>query len=501
MAGKPASRRLVRNSVALSSLIALSACTGSAAVPAEEDPFGSNWNDRAVFEEALVETSALEGLAGASVYHLDVVVNRDLDVLEGREWIRYTNQESEQLEEIYFQLFANVTGGSTAVSSVSVGGESVVPVVELSGQTLRVPLSNPLLPGDAITLQLDFTVQLSQDPETSYGVLGHFDDFLLLDGFYPVVLVYDDEGWNVEDLVPIGDATYLDSSFFLVRMTAPRDLDLVASGTEIQRDRVGRSQVVSFAIGPARDFYLAAAPDLEVFSSQTGQTDINSYGRSQEREGAERALQFAVDAMALFGERLGPYQYPEFDMIGTPMRALGIEYPGATTISIALYDLDAEVSGLPAAIVLESTVAHEMAHQWFYNLVGNDQIDEPWLDEALAQYLTGLYYREIYGDQAEQDYRQSWTERWDRIDGELIPIGLPTNGYTPEQYSPIVYGRGPLFLAALEDQMGRDSFAVFVRDYYQSNIWGIVTGNDFLTTAERHCQCDLSEMFEEWVGG
>ena len=83
----------------------------------------------------------------------------------------------------------------------------------------------------------------------------------------------------------------------------------------------------------------------------------------------------------------------------------------------------------------------------------------------------------------------------------MIPIGLPTNGYTPQQYSPIVYGRGPLFVAALEDQMGRDNFAEFLRDYYQSNIWAIVTGNDFRATAERHCQCDLADMFEEWVGG
>jgi len=482
-------------------LLALAACTRSAAVPAAEDPFGVSWEDRSLFQPAVIDKDVFDDLAGATFYHLDVVVSPDLDVLEGREWIRYTNQESEQLEEIYFQLFANVTGGSTAVSSVSVEGESVDPVVESSGQALRVPLPIPLLPGETNTVQMDFTVQLSQDAETSYGVLGYFDDFLLLDGFYPVVLVYDDEGWNVEDLVPIGDTTYLDSSFFLVRVTATRDLDLVASGTEIERDRVGRNQVVSFAIGPARDFYLAAAPSLEVFSSQSGRTIINSYGRSEDRAGAERAMQFAVDAMALFGERLGSYPYTEFDMIGTPMRALGIEYPGVTTISIDMYDLDAEVAGLPAAIMLEGTVAHEVAHQWFYNVVGNDQIDEPWLDEALAQYLTGLYYREMYGDQAEQDYRQSWTDRWDRIGGELIPIGLSTTEYTREQYSPIVYGRGPLFLAALEDQMGRDTFAEFLRDYYQSNIWAIVTRSDFQAKAEQHCRCDLGEMFDKWVGG
>jgi hypothetical protein len=491
--------RTVEWATGLALVLCLAACAGSSAAPADADPFEGNWGDRSAFQQTLVDSGGLDELVGATEYHIDLVVGRDLDVLEGREWIRYTNQESQPLDEIYLQLFANVTGGTTAVTEIHVGDVDIDPLLESSGSALRVPLADDLLPGEAITLQLDFEVQLSQDAANSAGVLGYFDDFLLLDGFYPVILVFDDEGWNVENLVPMGDASYLDASFFLVRMTAPRDLDLVSSGSEIERTRSGRNQVVTFAVGPARDFYLAAAPDLDVFSDQVGETVVNSYGRSGERDGARRALQVAVDALALFDERLGSYPYTEFDLIGTPMRYLGIEYPGMTTISVVMYDLDALVSELPAPIMLEGTVAHEVAHQWFYNVVGNDQVDEPWLDEALAQYLTGLYYREVYGDQAEQDYRQSWISRWDRIGGELIPIGLPTSGYAAEEYSPIVYGRGPLFLAALEDLMGREGFAGFLRDYYQTNTWGIVTSEDFRTAAEKHCGCDLGEMFAEWV--
>lgn len=482
-------------------ILCLAACAGSSAAPADVDPFAGDWDDRTVFEPALVEPGSFDDLDGATEYHIDLVVSRDLDVLEGREWIRYSNQESQALEEIYLQLFANVTGGSTAVTGLRVGDIEIDPVLESSGSALRVPLADDLAPGETIALQMDFQVQLSQDADSSYGVLGYFDGFLLLDGFYPVVLVFDDEGWNVENLVPMGDATYLDASFFSVRVTAPRGLDLVASGTEIERARSGRKQVVSYAAGPARDFYLAAAPDLEVFSAQVGNTTVNSYGRSEESEGAERALQVAVDALGLFDERIGPYPYTEFDLIGTPMRSLGIEYPGITTISLAMYDLESAIADVPAPIMMEGTVAHEVAHQWFYNVVGNDQVDEPWLDEALAQYLTGLYYREVQGDQAEKDYRQSWISRWDRIGGEVIPIGLPTSGYTSDEYSPIVYGRGPLFLAALEDLMGRETFAEFLRDYYQTNTWGIVAGEDFRTMAEQHCQCDLGEMFAEWVDG
>lgn len=492
--------RFRATAIALVATVVVGACAGSPAHPATVDPFGGTWDDLSPFRDGLLQPDLVDALAGLTVYHIDCVLSPGLDVLEGREWIRYTNQETQEIEEIYFQLLANVTGGSTTVTALSAGGIETRPVLEASDSALRVPLPEPLPPGEAITLQVDFTVELSQEAETSSGVLGRFDEYLLLDGFYPVVLVFDDEGWNAQDLVPIGDVTYLDASFYLVRVTAPRGLVLVASGSEIGRDRSGASQVVTFASGPARDFYLAGHPDLEVASGRVGETTINSYGRVVDREGAELALRFAGDALALFAERLGPYPYAEFDVVGTPMRALGIEYPGMTTISVALYDLESMVADLPAPIVLEGTVVHEVAHQWFYNVVGNDQLDEPWLDEALAQFLTGWYYRETYGDQAEQEYRQSWTSRWDRIGQEPIPIGQPTSAYTADTYSPIVYGRGPLFVAALENVMGRTVFAGFLRDYFETNQWKIATGESFRALAEQHCRCDLDEMFAEWVG-
>lgn len=499
---KRATNRRTRWAIALpAATVCLAACAGGGtpAHPAAVDPFGSSWADRTMFQETLVDGVFFGDLVNATVYHIDLVIPPGFESVEGREWIRYTNQEDQPLEEIYFQLFPNAAGGRTTISALTVGDAAVLPVPEYLDSTIRVPLPSGLAPDEAITMQVDFTVEVGRETGGTYGLFGYFDGFLVLDGFYPVIPVYDDEGWNVQNPPSIGDVTYLDSSFYLVRVTAPRDLELVASGGEIEQGRAGRNQVVTVAAGPARDFYLAAAADLVQVGDRVGQTVITSFAWPQRREGGERALQFARDALALFDQRIGPYPYTEFDLIGTPMRALGVEYPGMTAISSALYDLDSVVAEVPAPIMLEGTVAHEVAHQWFYNVVGNDQVDEPWLDEALAQYLTGLYYRAVYGDQAEQDYRRSWTSRWDRIGDEPIPIGLPSGAYTAEEYSPIVYGRGPLFVAALEDLMGREKFAGFLRDYYRATTWGIATTGTFMVLAEQHCGCDLHEMFAEWV--
>jgi aminopeptidase N len=257
--------------------------------------------------------------------------------------------------------------------------------------------------------------------------------------------------------------------------------------------------VVTFAAGPARDFYLAASQHYTVVSASLGETRVNSYALAGHADAAQQALRNAVDALQSFNVRFGPYPYTEFDVAATPMQALGIEYPGLVGIVLTLYDPQGQVAGLPSPVLLESVVAHEVAHQWFYNAVGNDQVDEPWLDEAAAQYLTMLYYADTYGQQGAAAYRASWAQRWERVGRAEIPIGLPTGSYTPQEYGAIVYGRGPLFLDALAGELGQAQFDRFLRDYYQSHQWGNATRAEFQQLAETHCNCDLAPLFAEGV--
>jgi aminopeptidase N len=148
---------------------------------------------------------------------------------------------------------------------------------------------------------------------------------------------------------------------------------------------------------------------------------------------------------------------------------------------------------------MESTTAHETAHQWFYNLVGNDQLNEPWLDEATAQYATWKYFADRYGEQNGLGYYESLRGRWERIEFADIPIGMPAEAYDGVEYGAIVYGRGPIFLDDLAQEMGRDTFDAFMRDYAESFAWRIATSEDFQALAEENCACDLTELFEAAV--
>ena len=460
------------------------------------------WDDRSLFSEGLItsEATVLDQLPGASIYHMDMAISPDLQSVAGLQEVRYTNQEDVALNEIYFHLYPNLLGGSSDISGVTVNGEPVEPEYVERETILRVPLSSPLAPGEGAVIGLEFIVDVPTEGGSNYGVFAAVDDVLALAHFYPQIAVYDDEGWNINIPPPNADVTYADTGFYLVRVTAPAEQVMVTSGSEIDRQTAGDEQIVTIAAGPARDFYLASSDGYTVISTTVGETTINSYGFPEFADQNERVLDVASAALESMGKRFGPYPFTEFDVAPTPNLALGVEYPGAVVIRSALYDTEATLGETPAIFYTEGTVAHEVGHQWFYSAVGNDQIDEPWLDEALTQYVTFLYFLDTYGPEGGEQFRDSLVGRWDRVDRADIPIGLPAGEYDGTEYGAIVYGRGPLFFEALAEEMGEDVFNAFLRDYYQQNKWGISTGQTLKSLAEEHCGCDLSPIFAEWVG-
>ncbi|MBN1993416.1 MAG: M1 family metallopeptidase [Anaerolineae bacterium] len=465
------------------------------------DPFAADWHDRAIFRSGLVkaEQDILDELPGASTYRIKLQISDDLLAFTGQEEVLYTNRETVTLNEIYFRLFANTMGGQGAVADVKVNGQVVSPEYEFQNSAIRVPLPAPLAPGEQAHLQLNFVVQAGQTSAGNYGLFGYIDEFLMLDGFYPVIPVYTEKGWYLQVPPPNADTSYSDVSFYLVQVTAPARLTVAASGVEVERRVEADRQILTFAAGPARDFYLAASENFAVVSATIGETTVNSYAPSDQMGQAELALEFTANALRTFNQQFIPYPYTEFDVLGLPIEALGIEYPGIVGISLLLYDPDQKIGAVSSRILLESTVVHEVGHQWFYNLVGNDQIDEPWLDESLVQYTTIIYFTNVYGQATGWTVRASWENQWQAIGRPDMPIGLPAAAYTRDEYTAVVYGRGPLFITALAETMGQRSFNEFFRDYQQTHKWRHSSTASFKQLAEQHCQCDLTGLFETWV--
>lgn len=465
------------------------------------DPLDTPWDDRSIFHAGLIESQqdTLNKLEGASVYHIEFNIQDSIYQIDGHQDVRYTNTEEVDLNEVQFRLFPNVLGGKMDVSHVTVDGQEITPEFGLENSLMIVRLRAALEPRQSVEISMDFAITVPQVVESNYGLLAYSDNVLALAHAYPMISVYDDEGWNAEIPPEQGDVTYADAAFYIVKVSAPKDLTLVTTGKEIRREAAGQNQALYVANGPARDFYLAASPEYKETSKTFGEVTIRSYAPASLASGSELAIDVAGRAIEDFSQRYAPYPYTEFDIVSTPTLALGIEYPGMIAITSRIYNMSEELRGTPMSIYMESTVAHEVAHQWFYALVGDDQLDDPWLDESLAQFVTLQYYEDEQGPQGAEGFRQSLEGRWDRVQRAEIPIGLPVASYRDAEYGAIVYGRGALFIDELRKKLGTEKFDAFLKEYTETLSWGIATPEILQSLAEKHCGCELDDMFAEWV--
>lgn len=466
--------------------------------PASADAI--DWDDREIFEAGLTKSASgvLSELPQASSYFISVEIPSDLSgTILGHQVVRYFNEEDNELNEIYFRLFPNYQGGQMEVSHLTVDGGAMIPSYESADTSLRVDLKDPLQPGDSLIMEMDFEIEIPTEMGGNYGLLGYFEGVLVLDTFYPLIPAYDETGWYAAYPQRNGDHTYNDASFYIVQVEAPADLVLASSGVIVEREIKGNTQTTLIASGPARDFYLAGSREFVEISEQVGETLIKVQTKQEYSVNQAFALDYAVNAVKILSERVGAYPYTEFEIMSSPMMALGIEYPGITSIVVDEFVDGVDLYGMPSEQMLESTLVHETGHMWFYNVVGNDQQNQPWVDEALVQYLTYIYYLDRYGDGS--GYVESWDYRWSRVEHADIPIGLPADEYHGAEYSGIVYGRGPLFFLDLEKKYGLDMVMDAVQDYYQDNLWGIGYTEEIRAALEESCDCDLSSEFEDWV--
>jgi hypothetical protein len=475
-----------------------------------------DWDDREVFKSGLVESSqsVLDELPLASTYYISLEIPDDLvSGLLGHQIVRYFNAEEIPLDQVYFRLFPNAQGGSLEVRDVMVDDElaeitleSFNPLMEENPlpTALRVDLSEPLQPGEAAVIEMDFILDIPTEMGGNYGIFGYFDDVMVLDTFYPMIPAYDqDDGWYSAFPQPNGDYSYNDASFYLVQVTAPADLLIGSAGVRVDHQIEGESQVATFAVGPARDYYLACSRVYTELEDQVNDDlTIRVLTRKEHDLHQQLALEFARDAIEIFSQRLGDYPYTEFEIVTAPMLALGVEYPGITFLRLEMFIENHEMYERPNVYQLEPTTVHEVAHMWFYNTVGNDQQNEPWLDEAVVQYLTYIYFLDKYGNG--DGFVDSWYGRWSRVDYDEIPIGMPAGKYIdPEtevnSYGAIVYGRGPLFFLELEGVLGLDTLMSAIQNYYQDHLWEEGQPEDLREALEAACECDLTSYFEEWV--
>lgn len=441
-------------------------------------------------------------------YIIDVQIDTHVMALTGKETVRYVNTEDVSLKEIYFHLYPNAfkddsispfppdeiglaypdgfSPGYTDILGVKVNDEEAQFVIE--GTNMKVSLPHELMPGKSTDIAINFVVKLPP----SDGRFGYGKYTIKLANWYPIVSVYDSDGWNLDPYYAIGDPFYSDTANYTVRIAAPSEYILASTGTAKNEE----SQVNKLWYIKAynvRDMAVVLSDRFKVKSGEYNGIKVNSFYVGDDNIG-ERSLKYAVDALKYFSETFGRYPYPEYDVVAADFYIGGMEYPQLVMIDRMLYNKN-------NIFVLEQVIAHETAHQWWYGAVGNDEIEEPWLDEALTEYSTVLYFENYYGRSLSDRFWKSYEDFVSKYGGSQRKVTDSVDEFKDSnEYSAIVYEKGALGLKKIEDEIGRKAFIKGLREYYKANRYKNATAEDLIKAVGRATDKDMTTYFKKAIG-
>lgn len=373
--------------------------------------------------------------------------------------------------------------------------EEALPWDSVDPSVIVVPLdtqgqASSLSAGGSLTVEFRGEVP-SFEEAGGYGIFARSEDAIVLASGYPLLAPWE-EGWNVQPVLPWGDALVAEVADYTAEIFAPVGWTLVTSGEE-EALGPGRFRVVGKDL---RELGIVLVQGYECEVACLGDIELRSFFSPKHRAAGVAALGIALQALDLYQELFGPYPFSELDLVEVPLReAAGVEYPGLVLAASAYYERYPSDS-----LFFPMIFAHELAHQWWYAQVGNDQVAEPWLDEALVTYTSGLHF-EAQGRFPEiQAY---WEDSY-ALGRERNPVALVTSPLWefPEGqgYGGIVYSGGALFLHEVRTTMGDDAFFRALRRYLHEFRWRIAHGEDLLRILREESPVPLEGIIAPILG-
>ncbi|WP_134698820.1 M1 family metallopeptidase [Ammoniphilus sp. YIM 78166] len=346
------------------------------------------------------------------------------------------------------------------------------------GAILKVELQQPWSANTPREIQLQWTGQL---PGIHHR-LGSEKEAAWFGNVLPILSVYDGE-WRVNQYEAVGDPFFSEAGSYEVEVTVPDSYHVVMTGEEEASNEQGSSKTVS-KVDRAREFVFAITPNHQQESIRTSSgKDIHLYHRTLSKQTVSKVLQEAKGMLDYMESRVGTYPYQQLDIFENEMFITGMEYPGLVFVrSDRLQD--------PKGI---ETVVHEIAHQWFYNIVGNDPLNEPWLDEGFATYFADEY---LQGAKLPSYYAEE--KRY--LDRHFPQTKIQPIHHYPDwaSYWRGNYRKSSLMIFALQQELGEEAFSRFLKEYVQEFEYQIVTKDEFVAFVKGYAEKDMDSFFQDW---
>ena len=345
--------------------------------------------------------------------------------------------------------------------------------------------------GESVVVEFQCVVDL---PRCNHR-LGKTDNSINLTGFYPVLCGVDESGWLKNEYHHFGDPFVLTASTYFVTFTYPDNYTAYGSGKctttsldiddssddnnnyDNMDDNSVKMKKTEFYGECIRDFAIILSEDFVVNTATAKVGDgVTVDYFSITDQNPQDTLCLAVDVIEKFSSAFGDYPYSTYTLVECDMACGGMEYGSLSVVSSPD----------------KNAVIHETAHQWWYGVVGNDQVNHHWLDEGLAEFST-IYYHLLKGDESafkrdlsaiEEEYKK-WAKMSNLgFDGVMDkPI---YKFLTSGEYVATAYVKGAVLFATLREIMGDKDFQNALKTYYTENKFKIATPAGLITCFEKH---------------
>ncbi len=453
-------------------------------------------------------------------YTLDLEYEENSHTLLGEEVVEYFNSSENMFTTLSFHLYPNAfrEGSKTPVVSSnnfseaypngdSYGNIEIAKVTFVDGSPatydicgedeniLSVTLKEELYPQESVALNISFKTTLAN---TNHR-LGYGENTINLGNFYPIACVYEDGvGFSQNAYHSNGDPFYSQCADYDVTLRYHQKFSLASSGKQMEVSNEGEMVAVKIEGRNIRDFCCVLSERFEKATSTVGKVEVNYFGYAGDGN-LQECLQTGIDAMTTFQELYGEYPYSQISIVKSNFVHGGMEYPNIVLIS----------DTIEGQADINYVIVHELAHQWWYGLVGNDQYNHAWIDEGLAEFSTLLFFKhnESYGedyeelvDGATESYKlfeKIYTKVTGSVDGRM-ERGLRDFSTEPE-YVQCVYTKGVLMFDALRELVGEKKLLSTLRGICGDYKYKTISSAEFVAEFVSSCGRSMEGFFESWL--
>lgn len=434
---------------------------------------------------------------GKTFYQMGLYLDISTRTLYGNTVLDTVNSSGQPLGELWFTVYPNAfrnkkaapaplhayysgfDAGWIEINGLKINGKDVEFLQE--GVSLQVVLPHDIMQGEDINIEMNWSAKI---PRVAYRY-GTKDGVYMLGNFYPTLNVFSKDGWHTSYNSVFGDPFCFNCADYLVKLNIPEAYKMVSTGVNIQTvaEDNGRVNYMVQAKN-VRDFCLVVMYDYNELSTEINQTTIKCYTPGNNTDIASDILTESKNILNYYSCTWGSYPYPEFKVVFVPMKGFhGMEYSGLIFLKDEF--LDKNINQEHSEFIL----AHEIAHQWWYGMVGNDQLKEPWLDEGLANWSAYKYLEKCKGKKPPSG------EKF--MDGINLAREM-RNIYSTQEYYLTAYSGGEAFWFGLENELGEEKVNKVLRRYLADYRFQTANTRDLLDVIKKEAHKDMDYYFEKW---